>query len=229
MTIHEVESDRGEVRTRRNARAILGSILALTFGVANQASAIWTSWVSEEFGQAKCASGTAAYQVHCNGSYCDQVRMNCKTMPGGLNADDWHETDWVEHGGDIFGGGAIKETQCQDGYWATELQCMGDWCDNVRLICTKGTRSHGACEWTTTWWSEEQGTYPGKAGYLLAGVRCSGPHCDNKQYYICSPRSPGGSCGGTACNWSSPDGSCFCDSECVNYGDCCPDRNVFCE
>lgn len=212
---------------KRGAKLFLyaTALLTLSSGVTRAEE---TGWVSEEFGSAICKPTQAATQVECRGSYCDQIRLYCNTMPGGLMYDDQAETAWVEYGGNWLGEGNQKDAVCLDGYWATGIECMGDFCDNVRLLCTRGTRSHGDCEWTPDLWSEESGIYRGKPGYFLAGVHCEGTHCDNKRYYVCSARAAAASCGNTGCNGPSPDGTCYCDEACAQWDDCCDDYTTFC-
>jgi hypothetical protein len=38
-----------------------------------------------------------------------------------------------------------------------------------------------------------------------------------------------GSCAGTECDGQAPDGNCFCDAECAEFGDCCGDFVEVCE
>ena len=38
-----------------------------------------------------------------------------------------------------------------------------------------------------------------------------------------------GSCAGTDCDGAAPDGNCFCDPECSEFGDCCGDFVEVCE
>jgi len=38
-----------------------------------------------------------------------------------------------------------------------------------------------------------------------------------------------GSCALTDCDGAAPDGNCWCDDQCVEYGDCCGDRVEVCE
>ncbi|HEU4411406.1 MAG TPA: hypothetical protein VFS43_39510 [Polyangiaceae bacterium] len=71
------------------------------------------------------------------------------------------------------------------------------------------------------WLCEYQGGGPGGAGGSGGGPGGSGG----------SGGGPGGSClganGELFCGTGSPDG-CFCDDACEQFGDCCPDKVIFC-
>jgi hypothetical protein len=196
---------------------------------AATASARWTGWMSEEFGgPLACPSNMVVIGVECRGSFCDQVRLRCDTFPNTFSDASVWESPWIEHGGDIFGNGATKEVTCPDNEWVTGMECMGDYCDNVKILCKSTGRAAGTCAWTADWYSEEQGAFTVPADSYIRGVRCAGMHCDNKQYFVCQARpAAANSCRGR-CDVFSSSHSCQCDDACSLYGDCCTDHALHC-
>jgi hypothetical protein len=78
-------------------------------------------------------------------------------------------------------------------------------------------RSQGKADWgfDVCWWF-------GWYGDGVCDTFCPLPDPD------CHGRSPGGSCEG-ACGGRSPSGTCWCDDACVDWGDCCHDKQDVCD
>ena len=47
---------------------------------------------------------------------------------------------------------------------------------------------------------------------------------DDGSLNVVPPNSPYGKSCVSSCGGSSPDGSCWCDNSCAEYGDCCTDK-----
>jgi hypothetical protein len=199
----------------------LGMGLALaTLTVAATASAAnyWTSWVSEESGgpQAGCTAWNEAVSGQgCSGSYCDNLRLLCTTLPFGATIDStsvhesgWfsEETDgtatWVSEG--WYKHDADNSHVCNWGNsppaFITGIRCSGKYCDNIKVECGEATAPWFGnqrlavgvtnCSWTG-WYSEEQGTAINFGTNRYAtGVECNGSYCDQKRFYVCSMVDP---------------------------------------
>ena len=160
-------------------------------------AAVFTDWTSEEDSDGvTCAAGSVMAGAECNGSYCDNYRMICRST--GLNWGTSTWSSWFEHNG---------KTQhiCPDDQWITGVKCWGDYCDNLSVRCTdinivpaNYPDANIKCHWSN--WHSEEDTYANPnpyypdrvpAGYgpevLLKGMQCSGTHCDQKRYYYCDP------------------------------------------
>ena len=225
--------------------------LALALPAAVMGATSWSDWVSEENGGpwSYCApSNQAVSGFDCSGGYCDDVRVQCQTLPAGIIVQGYNFSDWYsEEDSGIGTWTSAGWYQYDDSYThvcngpgvsgiMTGIHCQGSNCDNIQLECATPRRiSDGAwetvamvdCAWTS-WYSEEQPplVFATGANRFIAGVRCGGSYCDNKRYYVCSLDVPNDSCGG-ACGSSAPDG-CWCDASCQNYGDCCDDYTDVC-
>ncbi|MCB9718054.1 MAG: hypothetical protein H6712_29660 [Myxococcales bacterium] len=226
-------------------------VLALLAPAAVMASVGWDDWVSEENGGpwSLCSySSQAVSGFDCNGSYCDDVRVQCQTMPALVVAFDYNFSDWYSE--ESSGIGSVSS----EGWYRydddnshvcnysgqsgilTGIHCHGSYCDDIQLECATPKRFADGwwqpvgmvdCSWTG-WYSEEQPplTFATGANRFITGVRCGGAHCDNKRYYVCSLDVPADSCGGE-CGGSAPSG-CWCDAACQSYGDCCDDYTNVC-
>lgn len=135
-------------------------------------------WHSEENQPAMCADDTVATKVQCSGSYCDNIRVQCKNPP-------------LQHGSYTYTSYKSEEqgyNQCSNGYYVTGIDCHGSYCDNQSLQCTymQGA-SHSNCVWEGPF-SEEGPENWGEcsSGKFAAGLYCSGSYCDNKWVYCCN-------------------------------------------
>ncbi len=187
----------------------------------------WTDWISEEDGQcsncgAICPPGKVAVGVDCRGDFCDDVRLRCDFFPGLLpeHPDNWDWTAWI--------GRDRRREWCPDGSWLTGVKCEGDYCDNVSIRCSRSTVG----QWSAPsggFYSEETGPFLAPDGTFVTGIYCRGQHCDEKFYYTATARPlPGDSCQ-SQCGGQSSSRSCYCDTACVRYGDCCTDYVPACE
>lgn len=206
-------------------KILLGTALAIaaSLGTSVASAQSWTGWVSEENGQppAYCYYwNTAVTGWGCRGSYCDDMRVECSTMPFGTTidpaSDKW--TPWFSEEHDdlqttIFDGGYWYNTFdenyqiCQyfgAGHgWpgvVSGVRCSGRYCDNLSLECgepvkfaASGTLNVAAtnCGWTQNSYSEEQGSVDFGYNRYVVGVKCEGSYCDNLRFYVCSLVDPG--------------------------------------
>lgn len=175
-----------------------------------------TPWFSEEQSAVYCPQGTAMMGIRCSGRFCDNVSMYCDDYPGLTGASYW-TTYFSEEGSNY--------RACANDEVVTGMQCAYRFCDRIRFRCTRTTQSLGSCAWSGQI-SEENSPLIGSSGRFVQGISCRGSYCDNKQLLYCSqPRnaaSCNGQCGGYA-------GSCYCDTACTYYGDCCADYAAFCQ
>lgn len=228
-------------------------VVAAAVGIpATVAAAVsWTAWVSEEGGGpwAYCGpSNEAASGFQCSGSYCDDVRMKCETMPYGITVTGYHASATFSEENNGIGTVTSEGWYRYDNSYSevcnysgsagivTGVRCTGSNCDNITLECaTPMTHVEGVaepaqltnCAWTG-WFSEEQAAmqYATGANKWITGVACSGSYCDNKSFYVCSLAAPPDSCVGQCGGYSA--GGCWCDSACSTYGDCCSDYDYEC-
>jgi hypothetical protein len=73
------------------------------------------------------------------------------------------------------------------------IACSGRYCDNISLECDAPRHTSdwslgnfSNCAWTTTWFSEEQGTCQLSGSTFFVGVRCNSSYCDNKEFFYCT-------------------------------------------
>lgn len=191
------------------------AMAALSIPATASASSYWTNWVSEENGgPAAACNGTteAATGAGCWGSYCDDTRLLCTTMPYGATVipssaywSEWtsEETDgtsthtsagWYAYDADNY---HVCDWSGTPGF-VTGIRCAGDYCDDVSIQCSQMSTRWGRltyrvgatnCGWSS-YDSEEQGSIDFGADRFIAGVACSGSYCDNLAYYVCSMTDP---------------------------------------
>jgi hypothetical protein len=188
-------------------------LVATVFLAISGASAIsnaqvpteWSGWFSEEsHAWASCsyvAQGINGFG--CRGAYCDDIRVLCAPMPNAFRigqslpgpfSEEWDGTVTFRSG---------WYNQDQQNYevcnWGTStpgvvssIYCTGAYCDNIQLECNTPHRgvdpqpTFSNCAWTSSWFSEEQGTVTFGANRFLSGIWCSGSYCDNKKFYVCT-------------------------------------------
>jgi len=208
-------------------KIMLAAALAMSAALAAptaQAALYWTSYVSEEGGSPLryCnAWNEAAVGFGCSGSYCDNVRLLCETMPFGTTLDSSTDklTPWFSEEHDefvtvVFDGGywynefdenyqICQYTDVAHGGWAglvSGVRCRGSNCDDLSLECTQPVKYSGSnvvkvsttnCQWTQGTYSEEQGSVDFGFNRYIVGAKCFGSHCDNKQFLLCSLVNPG--------------------------------------
>lgn len=200
----------------------LGVAVAAAVGLVAStafAATYWTGWVSEESGGpvAGCSAWTeAAVGFGCSGSYCDNVRLLCETLPFGAKVnqatDYW--SGWFSEEHDGYG------TYHSEGWYryedenyhvchsydnqpgvVTGIRCSGSYCDNISVECSQLIVQRGGilgptlpvgvtnCAWTG-WYSEEQGSVDFGDNRYITGVECAGSRCDDKRFYVCSLVDP---------------------------------------
>jgi hypothetical protein len=72
---------------------------------------------------------------------------------------------------------------CDPGSFLSGVRCTGDYCDNLRISCSRlPGASLGRALWTP-WVSEEQGRRACPSRHLIAGLTCRGRYCDNLSLY----------------------------------------------
>jgi hypothetical protein len=137
----------------------------------------WTGFTSEENPPLECSAGTLVRGAECQGSYCDNIRIDCVSAAGTYGQSSW--TSYFSEEG-------TNSRTCPSGEWVTGIACQGRYCDNIALECTEVIGSSaGSCSWTSAY-SEEDGPYQAGSGRFVRGVRCTGRYCDNLAYYVCT-------------------------------------------
>lgn len=140
--------------------------------------------VSEERPPVACDPGWFLSEIHCTGSYCDNIKISCARLPdASLGASEWRPWVSEEQG----------TSQCSANRYIAGLACNGKYCDNLSLFCVEviNYRSSHCFEMRTI--SEEGG---GKLSFfegvdtsgqyrVAKGMRCSGKYCDNKKFTVC--------------------------------------------
>ena len=99
---------------------------------ASVASVAWQPYFSEEgSGTQLCPGGSWVSGVACNGSYCDNISLQCTYLAGSTASEcDW--SPWVSEES-----GGILEFPAH--FYAQGAECYGRFCDYMRFrICRKG-------------------------------------------------------------------------------------------
>jgi hypothetical protein len=108
--------------------------------------------------------------------------------------------------------------------------------------CSQEAGASGTCDGTPGQWNGCRGNGCAVCTELVSNYPCyfnNHPGCSpnytcSGQYFTCNDRCPAptemdrtcnGSCNGRC---GSQSGSCFCDSTCKQYGDCCSDIDLYC-
>lgn len=198
--------------TRRLGLSI-GLALAFTAGVSAAQELYWTPWVSEENGGPATicqAWNEGAVGFGCSGSYCDNVRLLCETMPYGIEVeqDYWSnyfsEEDsglgtvtsegWYRYDGDNY---EVCHRSNTAGV-VNGIRCKGRYCDNISIKCGRPVKYKAGvkysarltnCSWSG-WYSEEQGSVDFGWNRYVTGVKCAGSYCDRKSFLVCSLVDP---------------------------------------
>ena len=72
---------------------------------------------------------------------------------------------------------------CDPGAFVINLQCTGDYCDNMAIGCGRiGGATLGHAVWTP-FVSEESGRRACPENHYIAGLACNGRYCDNVSLY----------------------------------------------
>jgi hypothetical protein len=145
-------------------------------------SPLWTGYTSEELPPISCTGTQLVRGIDCDGSYCDNVRIDC--VSSGRTLGDVDATDFFSEEGAAFGN---NQRTCAADQWMTGISCQGNYCDRISLECMEIVGSiANDCQWTTpTRYSEEDPPFSAGAGRFVRGVRCFNSNCDRKEYFHC--------------------------------------------
>jgi hypothetical protein len=131
-----------------------------------------------------CQSGSLVNGIRCWGGYCRIVNLQClsDTNPSVVFESSYWTSKFSEEGASTGNNYRL----CNDGEFLTGVDCVGDYCDNISILCTKVKNAyHGNCYWADRI-SEEVGANIYFAdGYYAAGLKCEGSNCDYKRIYAC--------------------------------------------
>lgn len=143
--------------------------------------------VSEENSPAVCRNGFALAGIACQGPYCDNKTLICRSYTRIDRSAAYQWSDWFsEEGAD----GGRNQVEASSGF-VTGIGCSGAYCDNLRLqlLVESGTLSNsGDCNWRPRAFSEEPNPRSEDAcpsGQFVAGIRCTGGYCDNLRLLCC--------------------------------------------
>jgi len=130
------------------------------------------------------------------------------------------------------GGGSPCVSVCMEKVAGNEYDTLGAC---IRIMCKSPDAAEAGCD-----------AYKGGPGFGLCNAFCKAKNCasqailsksceklrsnffkktGNELPCLTPPQEP--TCSGF-CGEAGEDGSCFCDTECVEFGDCCPDYEEFC-
>ncbi len=137
----------------------------------------YTHWTSDEADKprAECPAHTAVHGLACNGDNCDNLRLICSPVPGGLGNGSWTPFFSEEQVG--LQGCAVDE-------FVTGIECSGNWCDDISLRCSKIPGTIESC-YETGDISEEDPPFIDTNGFFVQRMSCSGSFCDNKRLELC--------------------------------------------
>jgi hypothetical protein len=168
-------------------------------GRNEQAVIGWIGPVSEENNAlfpnyASCAgANTAVRAAQCTGKYCDNVYLQCFSVPSTL-LQSWFapnarfDTAFFSEEGTASGFCGQSANQI-DGV-VTGIRASGQYADFLALECTRLVDpqffANRHCTWSG-WHSEEGGglaDFP--EGYVAVGAKCQGAYCDLINWRICN-------------------------------------------
>ena len=234
---------------RKQIELIAAGLFVVLASPAVAKAGQWTPWVSEEGGSpwTYCVSSyTAAAGFDCDGTYCDNVRLYCDTLPYGITVDNYAVTSFFSEEDDGNGLATSVGWYAHDNsyshvcYYAgaagilTGIRCSGFYCDNIALECAVPyTNFEGVsepveltdCAWTG-YYNQEEAPLDLPYNRFITGVECYGSYCHYKRFHVCSMQAAPDSCSGSCGDQAR--GGCYCDSLCENYGDCCSDYEDVC-
>ncbi len=176
----------------------------------------WQTWTTDGAPESRCPAGQAVAGFECDGAYCDNIRLLCEPVPGGTGATTLTPAFSEEQPG--FRG-------CAGNQVMVGITCTGNYCDNIALRCAN-VGPVSSCVTTGTF-SEESGAFFDLGNRFVRRISCSGSNCDNKSFEVCRVNAGSATCQGS-CGGPAAVGSCFCDSACDGFGDCCSDVAQMC-
>jgi hypothetical protein len=148
---------------------------------------VFTPYFSEEDPAGLCSSTRLMHGFECEGSYCDDLRMDCTAMSGVQGESSW--SDYFSEEGSYPADAHV----CSPGEWVTGMDCNGSYCDNVAVRCTEVRRASDnrlstatGCSWSEGRSEEDPAWSAGASNRFVRGVRCDGSNCDNMSFYVCT-------------------------------------------
>ena len=105
------------------------------------------------------------------------------------------------------------------------ITCSGDYCDNIQLRCASVGPVSSCVSAPAI--SEESPPFFDLGNRFVRRMSCSGSYCDNVGFEMCRVNATAATCQG-ACGGLAASGTCFCDTECDSFGDCCADVGAMC-
>jgi hypothetical protein len=156
----------------------------------------WIGPISDEQGPVQCSENNAGVTAaQCRGKRCDNNYLQCAQLlnPNGTKVLDTvpatqYSTKWIS---EEF---PNNEAHC-DGPGGSDMlppsgivvgmQAIGDWSDQIRLIC-RDVRGYFPfnCTWSP-WFSEENPPMYFRFYSYATGVRCRGASCDEVSFEYC--------------------------------------------
>lgn len=138
-----------------------------------------TGYTTDGRAPAQCPAGMFASGFDCNGRYCDDINLTCRTIANGtVGPRGSFGTVFSEENA------PYDRYSCPSGRAVTGINCTGSYCDNLSLECTSvGTTS--ASYWSGSTWSEEHQPYSVPTDTYLCGLECDGRYCDNLRPRYC--------------------------------------------
>jgi hypothetical protein len=216
MKLYSVTMGRMKMRNLLFAKRV--TLTKLVFAIASSTATAtealyWTPWVSEENGGPPSICKTwneAAVGFGASGSYSDNIRLLCRTLPYGISlkpSTDYWSNFFSEEDDGI---GSVVYPLCMTGHFCRSfsidenlhfcnggrglvsgIRCNGRYCDNISLECTLPYYPNGTdvwfsnCSWTSLY-SEEEGSVNFGSNRYITAVECHGSYCDNMSFNVCS-------------------------------------------
>jgi hypothetical protein len=166
--------------------------------IVNAEHNFWTNrHISEENPPLNCPDNRLVTGIHCEGAYCDNIRLRCSGSPlssvGSFNTGFREWTTFISEE-TPYGTCAMKETQ---NYYPgsnlfygviTGLSCKGKYCDDISLECSaimNNGPNFSYCYWHGPVSEEDGGSLLFPDNYYAIALYCQGKYCDDKWFYVC--------------------------------------------
>lgn len=114
---------------------------------------------------------------------------------------------WTRFISEEDGSGPEGGVRCAANEAVVGVECMGDFCDNVRVRCDTFQNTTGLGRWTT--WVEHTAGTQVKCGTneWMAGIKCWGDWCDNVSIWCVPTNNGAANCAWTTQYWSEENGA----------------------
>ena len=156
------------------------------FSFDSEAGREWTNWISEEHAPTISKPGYYLAGYRCSGKYADKRQLYFRHL--------WNSNTFENAHIDGYWSSSISEEkskykfEVENGYLIAGLQCIGDYCDNIKLYSTrnKGLQiivdEHN--QYWSKWISEETGRnqFIAPEGHFIIGYECRGNYCDQRRF-----------------------------------------------